>query len=337
VAAFDLIAWLNRYVPGGRVGASGWRNSLCPFHRERSPSFGVNLETGSFKCKSASCGKKGGLAFLVKELEGITWEEAFARIDRPNPFNLDDYTEPDTTRQAPPAFNPFPSDLVPVSAQRFPTYLRTVRGYGLQDAEAFGLSFGDVASPDLSGYLVMPYWSIDGEYKTYTARRMGDGEPRYKQPTHGIAWRCLYGAWRLNAATFDRIFLVEGPFDVMRLWSLGCAAVGLSTSKVSPVQFNQLVALARQFSVPICVLLDRGEREWEIAKSVAADLRESMVSAYAVSLPDDVKDPDGLSPESLQKLLDICKRQEQSSVEVSGGSSALAWERNRNDDEEAYG
>lgn len=313
--AFDVLAWVQSRIPGGRVGGTGYYNVRCCFHQDGHPSLGVNTSTGSFKCKSASCGQRGDLVRLVMLLDGLTWQQACRLVDRPDPFDVDAVV-PTTTRpdgrtvRASPTVNRFPHDLVAVSAARFPVYLRE-RGYGLEDAVSFGLHFGDDLAGRERGYLVFPYWSISGEYVTYAARRMSDGKDargsRYQGPDHSVASRHLYGAWRFRGLTrVDRIFAVEGQFDAMRLWGFGLPAGALGTADATPAQYNQLAALSRAFDAPVCVLLDNGAHERERACRIVAGLDGLMVPAYVGELPVDVKDPDRLTGDTVAKLLDTC-------------------------------
>ena len=48
---------------GTRLNGSGWVSAKCPFHDDKSPSLGVNLEHGGYRCHC--CGASGGdvLAF----------------------------------------------------------------------------------------------------------------------------------------------------------------------------------------------------------------------------------------------------------------------------------
>lgn len=317
--AFDTLGWLHSRIPGGRVGGSGWYNVRCPFHQDGHPSFGVNLQTGRWKCKSASCGKSSReIARLVMLIDGVTWQEACRVVDRPDPFDADD-EHLGASRPSRPTVNPFPDRLVDVSGARFPTYLRE-RGYCLQDALAFGLHFGDDAAGLHRGYLVFPYWSLAGDYVTYAARRMSDNDghgPRYRNPEQGVAARHLYGAWRFRGVAWaERIFAVEGQFDTMRLWGFEQVAGGLSTSAASPAQIDQLATLSTMYNAPVCVLFDNGPdglpraEEREKAEAVVAELDARLVPAYVGQLPDGVKDPDQLTGESIVKLLDTCKRAE---------------------------
>jgi DNA primase len=51
------------------LGRGGWRDALCPFHQDTSPSLRVNMETGAFRCMA--CGARGGdvLAFHMRRHE----------------------------------------------------------------------------------------------------------------------------------------------------------------------------------------------------------------------------------------------------------------------------
>lgn len=305
--SFDLQGWLRQHFPSGKPTGSGWYRARCPFHDEHSPSFAVNLQSGSFGCLAASCRRHGGLALLVKEVEGLTWREALAKVRLPNSFDVFDPIPQyrPAERERPPE-NPFPQGLVPVSTQRYPTYLRE-RGYWLRDVERFGLHFGE--GGDLMGWLVFPFWDLDGRYRTWRARVMADDRPlRYTNPSEGIGNQLLYGAWLLGQQRqLDRFFVVEGQFDVARLWSHGLAAGGLSTVEPSAAQINQVVLLSRQFNASVCVLLDQGEAEHAAALAIASSLRRRGVRAYSLALPAGVKDPDLLhDPEDVRKLLDKC-------------------------------
>jgi hypothetical protein len=48
------------------LGSSGWRDALCPFHKDTTPSMRVFFQTGAFRCMV--CGAHGGdvLAFHMR-------------------------------------------------------------------------------------------------------------------------------------------------------------------------------------------------------------------------------------------------------------------------------
>ncbi len=53
-------------------GSGVWRDAVCPFHDDKSPSLRVNIEKGCFACMA--CGVKGGdvLAYHMR-LNGISF------------------------------------------------------------------------------------------------------------------------------------------------------------------------------------------------------------------------------------------------------------------------
>lgn len=242
----------------------------------------------------------------MHEVEGISWREAYARVELPNPFNIDDDEPPEARADPRPEVNEFPRFLTQVSEHKFPTYLR-MRKYGIDDARRFGLHYGEAG--DYRGYLVFPFWDLDGKYVTYTARYMEDvSGRRYRQPDQSVASRYLYGLWLLRGLErIDQIFVVEGQTDVMRMWSYGVPTVGLSTIESSAAQRNQLFQLATQYQVPIRVLLDNGETERRFAESLAYNLSCSGVVTTVLDMPDGVKDPDKMSVSDLNVVLDKCK------------------------------
>jgi DNA primase len=75
-AANDIVDVVGSYVPLKRNGANFV--CLCPFHREKSPSFNVNPSRQIFRC--FGCGKGGDVFTFVKEYESLDFMEAVRRL-----------------------------------------------------------------------------------------------------------------------------------------------------------------------------------------------------------------------------------------------------------------
>ena len=71
-ARTDLTELVSSYVNLRRSG----RNlvGLCPFHREKTPSFNVYPENGSFYC--FGCGTGGDVITFVRKIENLDYMEA---------------------------------------------------------------------------------------------------------------------------------------------------------------------------------------------------------------------------------------------------------------------
>jgi DNA primase len=68
----DIVAVVGEYVQLKKAGSS-WKG-LCPFHREKSPSFIVSPSRGSFHC--FGCGKGGNVLTFLMAVENLPFPEA---------------------------------------------------------------------------------------------------------------------------------------------------------------------------------------------------------------------------------------------------------------------
>ena len=75
-AASDIIDVIGGYLPLKRAGANFV--ALCPFHKEKSPSFNVNPQRQIFHC--FGCHKGGDVFAFVREYENIGFVDAVKRL-----------------------------------------------------------------------------------------------------------------------------------------------------------------------------------------------------------------------------------------------------------------
>src|SRR5215469_124843 len=75
-AASDIVDVIGSYLPLKRAGANFV--ALCPFHKEKTPSFNVNPHRQIFHC--FGCHKGGDVFSFVKEYESIDFVEAVKRL-----------------------------------------------------------------------------------------------------------------------------------------------------------------------------------------------------------------------------------------------------------------
>jgi len=68
----DIVEVIRSYIQVKAVGANF--QALCPFHREKSPSFVISPEKNIWHC--FGCGKGGDVFSFVQEMEGIGFVEA---------------------------------------------------------------------------------------------------------------------------------------------------------------------------------------------------------------------------------------------------------------------
>jgi len=68
----DIVGLIGRFVSLKKAGAS--YKGLCPFHNEKTPSFNVRPDRGSFYC--FGCQKGGNAITFLMEMENLTFPEA---------------------------------------------------------------------------------------------------------------------------------------------------------------------------------------------------------------------------------------------------------------------
>jgi len=74
----DLVEIIGREVSLKRSGASF--KGLCPFHEEKTPSFHVFPESGTFKC--FGCGEGGNVFSFLMKRTGVSFREALEEVSR---------------------------------------------------------------------------------------------------------------------------------------------------------------------------------------------------------------------------------------------------------------
>lgn len=92
----DLVKLVGRRVKLARKGRVFW--GLCPFHKEKSPSFKVENERRNYHC--FGCGAGGSAFKWLQETEGLTFPEAVQRLAAEAGVELPAWTPEDEAREA---------------------------------------------------------------------------------------------------------------------------------------------------------------------------------------------------------------------------------------------
>ena len=69
----DIVSVILPYIPSLKRSGHNYFG-LCPFHKEKTPSFSVNSELGLFKC--FGCGEGGDVIKFIEKIEGIDFIKA---------------------------------------------------------------------------------------------------------------------------------------------------------------------------------------------------------------------------------------------------------------------
>src|SRR5262249_24711051 len=91
----DLVQLVGRRVKLERRGRIFW--GLCPFHKEKSPSFKVENERRTFHC--FGCGKGGDAFKWLAETEGLSFPEAVQKLAGDAGVHLPAWSPEDEARE----------------------------------------------------------------------------------------------------------------------------------------------------------------------------------------------------------------------------------------------
>ena len=91
----DLVKLVGRRIKLARKGRVFW--GLCPFHKEKSPSFKVENERRNYHC--FGCGAGGSAFKWLQETEGLTFPEAVQRLAAEAGVELPQWTPEDEARE----------------------------------------------------------------------------------------------------------------------------------------------------------------------------------------------------------------------------------------------
>src|SRR5713101_3277470 len=73
----DIVRIVSDYVSLKKAGAQNY-SGLCPFHKEKTPSFSVHATRQFFHC--FGCGQSGDVFSFVQKIENITFPEAIRAV-----------------------------------------------------------------------------------------------------------------------------------------------------------------------------------------------------------------------------------------------------------------
>lgn len=249
----DIVQVIAQHV---QLKKSGIRYvGCCPFHQEKTPSFYVFPHTGTFKC--FGCGEGGDAIHFIEKAENKTFVEAVRTLAQKANVQIEEQEESVEEKQkrmhreALWITNKQVADfyrkqfLQSKEAQEY-AYKRWGKdyctmqeiGYAPKDGHAMqqlpvkAEFLKELGLLNRGGYdfyqnrVVIQIHDRFGHVIGFTARCMDDQQPKYLNSSESDIFHksyVLFGiedAWK-TAAKQDKMFLVEGAPDCMRLQSIG--------------------------------------------------------------------------------------------------------------------
>ena len=326
--AADLVDFIQQVTPLKLAGAR--YKGLCPFHREKTPSFTVDRTKGLFYC--FGCGTGGDIFKFLTLTERFTFPEAVEHvaarvgIELPKKKRTTRDNEKDDLLQlmddASEAFHRalgwtpnvaddylkqrgVPKEIITKYGFGFAPdswdYLLRLLGqkHGEKRLEAAGLI---MPRKERTGYydrfrnrLMIPIHSDTGAIVGFGGRSLDGGEPKYLNSPESELFnksRLLYNLHRSKDAMrrYDRAILVEGYFDAIAIDHAGVP--GVVASMGTSLTTGQ-ASLLRRFTRRIVLAYDSDNAGRAATLRAAPILLSAGLHVEALDLQGE-KDPDSL-------------------------------------------
>ncbi|MCL2236345.1 MAG: DNA primase [Defluviitaleaceae bacterium] len=254
----DIVEVISGYIALRQSGAN--HMGLCPFHRERSPSFSVSAHRQLFHC--FGCGEGGNVFTFIMKMENFSFVDAIKflaeRINYrlPQTASAPSVSSEEKERmhqayafaarfyyenlQAPPG-QPAMSylehrRLIPAIQRKFGLGWAG-SGSDLRDhLSSKGFADGFLVKAGLAmegsrghydrfrGRLMFPIFDVQGKIVGFGGRIIGDGEPKYLNSPETPIFdksRTLYNLNYARQTKKQTLILVEGYMDVIALYQAG--------------------------------------------------------------------------------------------------------------------
>jgi DNA primase len=327
-SAADIVDFVQQVTPLKLAGKS--YKGLCPFHREKSPSFHVDRDKGLFYC--FGCGTGGDVFKFLALTERFTFPEAVEHVanrvgielprrrktqrdsDKDDLFEvIDDASEAfhQALNWTPNAADEYlkqrgvPADIIKkygfgFAPESWDYILRRLgQKHGEKRLEQVGLI---TPRKEKSGYydrfrnrLMIPIHSDTGALVGFGGRSLDGSEPKYLNSPESDLFnksRLLYNIHRSKDAMrrYDRAILVEGYFDAIAIDHAGVP--GVIASMGTSLTAGQ-ASLMRRFTRNVVIAYD-GDNAGRAATLRAAQvLLAAGLNVSALDLQGE-KDPDSL-------------------------------------------
>lgn len=294
-----LEAVLKHYRVEDLRGRFGHYRGRCPIHRgEGREAFHVDVKQKIFHCFGCQAG--GDVLDLVAQLEGCSLRQAALllkdRFGITDPQDATVVVQQSVREEKEVAFNqPLPFRLRDIEGAH--AYLAK-REIEVRTALQYGVGY--YPGPGMmQGRVVIPIHDEWGQLVAYAGRSLQGELPRYKFPAGFRKSRVLFNFHRAAATGQERVVVVEGFIDCLRVSQAGIEnVVGLMGTELYE---HPAELLARRFAAGVVVMLDGDQAGRMAGQKVAAGLRQSC-EVRVIELPAGVQ-PDQMRERDLRDLI----------------------------------
>lgn len=255
----DIVDVISQYVTLKRSGRNFF--GLCPFHREKTPSFSVSPDKQIFHC--FGCGAGGNVIHFISKMENVDFRESLeilaerAGIALPTSDNTEDGRRQQLKEKVyqinKEAANYYHQELYKQTSKLAQEYVKKRRldnktlkdyciGYAPVNSSLYKylkeknftdeeILTSDLVNKTQRGFidrfrnrLIFPIQDVRNRYIAFGGRVLDNSLPKYINSPENIVYskaRNLYGLNVAKKSKLDKLLIVEGYMDVVSLHQRG--------------------------------------------------------------------------------------------------------------------
>lgn len=262
---------------------------LCPFHREKTPSFSIDRKNNIFTC--FGCGETGDVITFASKIKEVEPLEAAKLLAEMFHIDVDDCSKRTSIKDY----------LKACIRDVDKTDYFQKRGLTKETVKKYCLGY-DVKR----NAIVLPYSS---ELRYYQTRSISD-KKFYKPTNEEAGAEPLFNRKALWGTSKEPVFIVESPLCALSIMQCG----GISVSLCGVGGANKLVkeAKAKKPNAPLVLCLDNDEPGQKATETLEKELQTAKIPYIVFNVAGSKKDPNELlmsNSEELKAAVAAAKRE----------------------------
>lgn len=322
----DIVALISEYTTPIKAGRNF--KALCPFHKEKTPSFMISPEKQIGYC--FGCQKGGDIFAIVQEMEHIGFPEAVEYLAEKTGVEYTRAKVKHIHKEEKQNYYDILKDAVEYFETKLESHSVSIRylkergltketmtrfhigyaedsydalwktfrdkGYETKDLFTVGLLGGDSKKyyDKFRKRIIFPIFNVTGHPVGFGGRILGEGQPKYLNTADTPIYDKSSVLFGLNLAKEsikeqDAAIVVEGYMDVITAYQNGIHNV-VATSGTALTK--QQLRLLKRYTENIHFLFDNDKAGFEATIRNGEVALSEEVNLYVLSLPNDSKDID---------------------------------------------
>ena len=320
----NIVDVVGRVVELKKTGKN--HRGLCPFHKEKTPSFFVTEQRQTYTCYG--CNAHGDVINFVRDYYNLDFKEAVEKLAKDYNIPFDGFSKDSVDKEPLYKINELAAEFyartLKETANPGYKYMQE-RGILVDTLNTFKIGYADEGWSSLYDYLksqgvseskmlelglvsksekgqihdkfrnrvMFPIFNVNGRVIGFSGRSVGNEMPKYMNSNESAVFKKKDNLYGLNITKSavrekDYIILVEGNVDVMSLYQSGITNVSASLgTALTEQQANKI----RRYTKNVVIAYDSDKAGQEATTRAIGILSKAECKIKVLTIPDS-KDPD---------------------------------------------